>query len=1040
MRSVFLDERGSVLKSVSTLARYLLVVGALQSLVVGCSDDPVVGPRPDAAPDRVEPEDRKTPPDDQPMPEDRQTPPDMPTEDMPTEDMPTVDMPTEDMPTADKTPVDVPVTPDMPVTPDDAADAAVGEDAVTADMVVVEDTPIAPDVPDVMMGECTTSADCAMAMGGPVCDTTARRCVPCTATEDMCPVGNYCSMNRCVAGCRSERDCMGSMRCDTMTRMCVGCIADGDCALGTVCRAGTCVPGCSATRACGAGSTCCGTTCVNAQTDPMNCGACGTVCGMGTSCCAGRCVNPQSDTANCGMCGMACTAANAMSTCAMGSCGVGTCNAGFGNCDMMAANGCETNLNTTAAHCGRCGSVCPAVANATPTCAMGTCGFTCNPGFANCDGNAANGCEVNVATSATNCGRCGNACPAATNAAPACTAGTCGVTCNMGFGNCDGVAGNGCEANLNTSATACGACGRACTVANGTGACTMGTCGIGMCNTGFGNCDGNTANGCELDLRADRNNCGACGNRCSASAVCFAGMCRNLCTPPLAICGAMCVDTTSNNANCGACGRACGAVANGTNSCEMSICNITCSRGFGNCDAMAANGCERNLTTDVANCGRCGNVCTATNGVAACRNGACALASCSTGFADCDGNPANGCEVDVRAMTNNCGACGRVCSFANAASTCAAGTCALGTCNMGFGNCNGSAADGCETNLNTSTLSCGACGRVCTAGQACLNGSCVAACPVGTTFCSGACVNVQTNNSHCGACGRVCPAGQTCTTGVCRANVPVNDTLAGALPINLALPSTDFIATTTGATNHTAAPCVGGTSARGADVFYRIQLTRREFVFADSAGSAFDTMLYFADAAGTPYAMSQTAGDLVCNDDVGATCSGTAGGLNSRVFTVLNPGTHYLIVSGFGTSSGVARIHFEHLPASSGPIATLAAGMSTLTGVTSSTTAGVVASPTCGGAGPENSYWWVTCPGTGTTATPFTAETCGTAAFDTVIHLATGSGFTTCNDNACDVQSRISASYALSARLHALYIDGFTATSAGAYTLRVARP
>ena len=39
--------------------------------------------------------------------------------------------------------------------------------------------------------------------------------------------------------------------------------------------------------------------------------------------------------------------------CASSSCGI-TCESGFANCDNTGGNGCEVNLNTSAAHCGRC--------------------------------------------------------------------------------------------------------------------------------------------------------------------------------------------------------------------------------------------------------------------------------------------------------------------------------------------------------------------------------------------------------------------------------------------------------------------------------------------------------------------------------------------------------------------------------------------------------------------------------------------------------------------------------------------------------------
>jgi hypothetical protein len=74
---------------------------------------------------------------------------------------------------------------------------------------------------------------------------------------------------------------------------------------------------------CSMGQIACNGVCVNAQTDNMNCGACGTACPMGQSCmmgacqniamcgagqtdCSGTCVNTQTDSNNCGACGMAC--------------------------------------------------------------------------------------------------------------------------------------------------------------------------------------------------------------------------------------------------------------------------------------------------------------------------------------------------------------------------------------------------------------------------------------------------------------------------------------------------------------------------------------------------------------------------------------------------------------------------------------------------------------------------------------------------------------------------------------------------------------
>jgi len=51
-------------------------------------------------------------------------------------------------------------------------------------------------------------------------------------------------------------------------------------------------------------------------------------------------------------------------------------------------------------------------------------------------------------------------------------------------------------------------------VAHGYAGCTGGNCGIASCWANYGDCDGLVANGCETDLRTSVTNCGACGNVC----------------------------------------------------------------------------------------------------------------------------------------------------------------------------------------------------------------------------------------------------------------------------------------------------------------------------------------------------------------------------------------------------------------------------------------------------------------------------------------------------------------------------------------------
>jgi hypothetical protein len=71
------------------------------------------------------------------------------------------------------------------------------------------------------------------------------------------------------------------------------------------------------------------------------------------------------------------------------------CAAGFADCDADAANGCEADLASNREHCAACGNECMNLAQAVGVCDAGQCTNECLWGFADCDGPAANtGCEV----------------------------------------------------------------------------------------------------------------------------------------------------------------------------------------------------------------------------------------------------------------------------------------------------------------------------------------------------------------------------------------------------------------------------------------------------------------------------------------------------------------------------------------------------------------------------------------------------------------------------------------------------------------------
>lgn len=403
---------------------------------------------------------------------------------------------------------------------------------------------------------------------------------------------------------------------------------------------------------------------------------------------------------------------------------------------------------------------CNARPNSTASCLGGTCRYTCNVSFGDCDGDPVNGCEVDLRSSTSHCGTCATPC----SSGQVCMSSACTATCSGGTPTSCG----GSCVSTTTSVSNCGTCSNACaTPSNATATCTASTCGF-SCVTGFGDCDGSAANGCELDLRSNNTNCGACGNACTGGRTCQASACA--CPAGRVPCGGTCIDIGSDANNCGSCGNICD-FSNATSSCVAGVCRLaTCSPGFADCDSMASNGCEANTATSISNCGGCGTRCSSAGGTPTCAMGSCRV-SCSTGFADCNMNPADGCEADLQTTTTRCGSCSHACVLSNATSGCTAGICTIASCNAGFANCDVDASNGCETDINTSNSSCGSCGRTCGSGTLCSTGSCTSVCTPPTTFCSGACVSTLTDAANCGSCANGCPmptnARAICTSGRC---------------------------------------------------------------------------------------------------------------------------------------------------------------------------------------------------------------------------------------------------------------------------------
>ncbi len=529
--------------------------------------------------------------------------------------------------------------------------------------------------------------------------------------------------------------------------------------------------------------------------DVHNCGACLKECvvdpGTNPTCAAGVCRpdvclpgwgDCDSDPAfcetdittvdNCGSCGLKCSGPNVKTwTCALvgdeRQCQVVECNPGWGNCDGLHANGCEVDLLSSVANCGQCAAACSDANTQGLACSNGQCVPTCVNGYADCNGpqpgNGDDGCETNTRTP-SDCGACDIECKPP-NAVPNCSTGVCGIgSCLSGWDDCNNNPADGCETPLNTLIN-CGGCGVVCDIPNAAESCTTGVCQSAGCAAGYADCT--SAPGCETNILTTTAHCGGCGNACSTnhvpSPVCTGGVCTGACQAGWGDCanGKLsdgCETSLATTSNCGSCGTQCTGLY-ATWACTSSTCVVaSCDPGRDNCDSNNANGCETNTNTSASNCGACKQACSSNHvPTPACASGACSGA-CESGWGDCNGNKlTDGCETSTT-TTTNCGTCGNACSSVNGTAACTGGTCDI-TCSTGYRDC--TTAPGCETSVTTTT-NCGTCGNVCSTvngAASCTGGTCSITCSDGYGDCTsspGCETNTNTSATNCGTCGYVC--------------------------------------------------------------------------------------------------------------------------------------------------------------------------------------------------------------------------------------------------------------------------------------------
>ena len=351
-------------------------------------------------------------------------------------------------------------------------------------------------------------------------------------------------------------------------------------------------------------------------------------------------------------------------------------------------------------------------------------------------------------------------------------------------------------------------------------------------DAGLGTCDKNTHTCEDCVVNAD------CGS--APGATCCSKHCKNIKSDPLncngcglactgantQCCNAACSNPTADANNCGGCGNVCSTLNASMATCGGAMCAWTCNGGFAHC--MSGNtGCDTNLggsglklcgTSCVAvgsccssadcmtppaptacyltagSCSGVGGSCSYTlksgsrvcNGTTCCNaiNGTCNVnctLACNGGFADCDGDPSNGCETNLATAGKKL--CGAACIAAT--SCCTAADCTMppspSACYLSPGTCP-VAGGACSYSLKSGSVACGA--TCCNAINGTCNSNCTLNCAAGTGDCDGnpanGCEdNTNTDPNHCGSCANTCNLPHTTADGCAAGNCTVTTCATG---------------------------------------------------------------------------------------------------------------------------------------------------------------------------------------------------------------------------------------------------------------------
>lgn len=158
-------------------------------------------------------------------------------------------------------------------------------------------------------------------------------------------------------------------------------------------------------------------------------------------------------------------------------------------------------------------------------------------------------------------------------------------------------------------------------------------------------------------------------------------------------------------------------ICNSNNNCE-------CKPLFGDCNNKYDDGCEKDLSGDINNCGLCSQKCVTPNADPQCVNGKCQIKNCKPNFKDCNQKPEDGCEIDITKDKLNCGDCNIICHADNADTKCDQSKCVISACKPNYADCDQDYTNGCEVDLSSDDNNCKDCRKKCPNDTHCINGEC----------------------------------------------------------------------------------------------------------------------------------------------------------------------------------------------------------------------------------------------------------------------------------------------------------------------------